>query len=125
MQTDEFKQLVHDFSEAHRQLTAGNASLKDLRTRTKEMQAAILAHMQEHGVDELALTDARLVRKRAKKTEPLKKEHIHGELKKLVGDISADDAIASMNNRRLTEMQETLAVVKVGKSEQASTHASP
>lgn len=117
MQTEQFRQLVRDFSDAHRQQAAAAAALKGMRTRTKEMQAAILAHMQAHDVDELALADARLVRRRTKKTEPLKKEHIQGELRKLVGDVGADEALNSMNNRRLTEMQETLALVKASAGE--------
>lgn len=116
MQADNFKALVRDFSDAHRQQSALTGSLKELRKRTREMQAAILSYMQANDVDELAMADARLVRKRTKKTEPLKKEHIQGELKKLVGETAADDALASMNNRRLTEMQETLAVVKAARA---------
>lgn len=113
MTPDEFKDLVHDFSAAREQLAAGAAALKELRGRTREMQGAILEHMQANGIDECEWAGGRLVRKTQKKTEGLKKEHIQGELRKLVADDAAiADAVHSMYNRRLTDVQETLAVVK-------------
>lgn len=113
MQPDEFKTLVHDYSAALEQQLAAAAELKTLRARVRDMQGAILQHMQDNSIDECEWTGGRLVRKKQKKTEGLKKEHIQGELRKLVADDAAvAEAVDSMYNRRLTDVQETLAVLK-------------
>lgn len=115
MQPDEFKTLVRDYSAALEQQLAAAAELKTLRARVREMQGAILQHMQDNSIDECEWTGGRLVRKKQKKTEGLKKEHIQGELRKLVADDAAvAEAVDSMYNRRLTDVQETLAVLKSG-----------
>lgn len=115
MESGNFKKLVADFTAAHAQLSETTASAREQRKRTQEMQAAILAYMQEHGIDECSLPDARLVRKTTKKTEGLKKEHIEGELKRIMGGsggAAVEEAVTNMYNRRMTDVQETLAVVK-------------
>lgn len=122
MESGDFKKLVADFTAAHAQLSQTTASARELRKRTQEMQASILAYMQEHGIDECSLPDARLVRKTTKKTEGLKKEHIQGELKKILGGGGdVEEAVANMYNRRMTDVQETLAVVKTQAAPQATT----
>lgn len=112
MADDNFRALVSEFSAALAQAREAAASLREMRKRTKEMQAAILEYMQAHGIDECALPDARLVRKSAKKTEGLKKEHIEGELKRVLDATVVEEAVAGMYNRRMTEAFETLAVVR-------------
>lgn len=113
MDSDAFKSLVVDFSAAHAALKQHAAALREQRKRIKEMQAAILQHMQSNGIDECAWEGGRLVRKRAKKTEGLKKEHIEGELKKLqMSEDQVSEAVSNMYNRRLTDVHETLAVVE-------------
>lgn len=115
MQPDEFKALVHEYSAALEQQLAATAALKDVRARVRDMQGAILQHMQDNGIDECEWTGGRLVRKKQKKTEGLKKEHIQGELRKLVADdATVAEAVDGMYNRRLTDVQETLAVLKRG-----------
>lgn len=113
MQSEDFKTLVTDFSAAHEQQAAATATLKELRKRTREMQGNILEYMRAHDIDECEWTGGRLVRKRTKKTEGLKKEHIEGELRKLVADgAGVEQAVTAMYNRRLTDVHETLAIVK-------------
>lgn len=114
---DAFRQLVSEFAEAHARTAAAAKALRDQRKRTKEMQAAILAYMQAHGIDECALGDSRLVRKHTKKTEGLKREHIEGELRRVLQPSALDEAVANMYNRRLTDVQETLAVVAASPKE--------
>jgi hypothetical protein len=122
MEPADFKTLVADFAVVHSQLGHVMGQARDLRKTCKEMQVRILAYMQEHNIDECALADSRLVRKHTKKTEGLKKEHIEGELKKLVGVNGVDQAVSNMYNRRMTDVQETLAVVKAHEAEPAHSH---
>ena len=113
MEKEDFKAMVVEYSRAHEQLTAASAAAKELRKRTLAMQESILGHMQAHAIDECAWAGGRLVRKRTKKTEGLKKEHIEGELKKLVGDgPAAGEAVTNMYNRRATDFKETLSLLK-------------
>lgn len=111
--SDDFRAMVVEFGAAHDRQAELAAALKEGRARTRELQEAILGYMQAHDIDECEWSGGRLLRKRTKRTEGLKKEHIQGELRKLVGDdASVESAMAAMYNRRLTEMQETLAVVR-------------
>lgn len=117
MDAAQFKAMVSDFAALHRKLSEAGAIARELRKKAKELQGDILAYMQEHDIDECALPDSRLVRKRTKRTEGLKKEHIEGELKRIMGGTGVEEAVTNMYNRRLTDMQETLAVVKHGQDE--------
>lgn len=117
MESEQFRALVAEFSRAHAAQSAAAATLREMRKRTREMQGAILQHMQDHGIDECAWTGGRLVRKTARKTEGLKKEHIEGELRKRMDERAVEEAVTSMYNRRMTDVQETLAVVKGGRED--------
>lgn len=124
MDAAQFKALVSDYAALHRRLAEAGTLTRELRTRSKEMQANILEYMQEHDIDECALPNSRLVRKRTKRTEGLKKEHIEGELKQILGESGGEGverAVANMYNRRLTDIQETLAVLKQDHSEEQTT----
>lgn len=113
MQPDEFQSLVAEYSAALEEQLAAAAELKTLRGRVRDMQGTILQHMQDNGIEECESASGKLVRKKQKKTEGLKKEHIQGELRRLVADDAAvAEAVDSMYNRRLTDVQETLAVRK-------------
>lgn len=107
-----FEQMVVEYSEAQ-------ASLTTLRKRASELRTEVLSYMRSHDIDECSMPGgARLVRKRTTKTEGLKKEHIAGELRKLVGSEAAtDEMVNSMYARRATGESETLALVR------GSTHA--
>lgn len=111
MGPEEFQALVVDYSTARARLAEVNATAKDLRRTVKESEAAILAYMQDNNQAECDFDGGRLVRKQAKKTEGLKKEHIEGELRKVLPE-GVEQALTNMYNRRLTDVTETLAVVK-------------
>lgn len=112
-----FHELVAEFSRAHEAQSAAAATLKEMRKRTREMQEGILRHMQDHGIDQCEWAGGRLVRKQTRKTEGLKKEHIEGELRRRLDESAVEEAVAGMYNRRMTDVQETLAVVKGGKGD--------
>ena len=102
-----FDAMVLEYSEAQ-------ASLTTLRKRAAELRTEVLSYMRSHDIDECGMPGgARLVRKRTKKTEGLKKEHIAGELRKLVGSEAAtDEVVSNMYARRATGESETLALVR-------------
>lgn len=104
---NEFRDAVLSFYEA--QQTA-----KALRTRLAELKGRLLDFMKSHDIDECQLPDStKLVRKRSKKTEPLKKDHISSEIRKLVPTAAAaDEVLNNMLSRRATEDTETLSLVK-------------
>ena len=102
-----FDQMVIEYSAAHTSLTA-------LRKRATELRTEVLAYMRDNDIDECGMPcGARLVRKRTKKTEGLKKEHIAGEIRKLVGsDAATDETVNNIYARRVTGESETLALVR-------------
>jgi len=102
-----FKDIVMEYSDVLNEQ-------KRMRKRASELKAEVLGYMREHIIDEVSLRDgSKLVRKRTKKTEGLKKEHIAGELRKIVGsDVAADEAVENMLARRAIGESETLALVK-------------
>lgn len=108
---DAFKQVVLEFSETQ-------ASMGVMRKRASELKGEVLAYMRTHNIDECDLRDgSKLVRKKTKKTEALKKEHIAGELRKHLGsDAAADEAVHNMMARRATGEGETLTLVKMNTS---------
>lgn len=110
---DTFPAAVTQFSEAHARLAEAAAALREHRKRTKALGDDILAYMQAHGIDECDAPAVRLVRKQTTRTEALKREHIQGELQRVLPD-GAEQAVTNMYNRRLTDTQETLAVLKRG-----------
>jgi hypothetical protein len=96
------------------EFAAAQGALVILRKRVTELRTEVLEKMREGGVDECGLPDGTvLVRKRTKTTEGLKKEHIAGELLKIVGsEAAADEMVANMYNRRVTGESEKLALLR-------------
>lgn len=117
---DSLPELVAAYVEAHDKQKALAAEAREHRKRTKELHDRIVEVMEAEGLDECGLSSgARIVKKETRRTEGLKKEHIQGELKKLVGsDVGVEEAVANMYNRRLTDVLATLSVVKPGLPEQ-------
>lgn len=118
MDSEAFKSLVVKYSGIHEELKALAGTMRDVRKQANDMKGRILEHMQAHAIDECAWSGGRIVRKSTKKTEGLKKEHIAGELKRLMGDTGVDEAVSNMYNRRITDMQETLAILKTSTSQE-------
>jgi hypothetical protein len=110
-----FQQLVSEYSALSAKLRELSAASKEVRVRLKDMQGPILQHMADHDIATVPLEDGTsIVRKQVRKTEGLKKEHIQGELRKVMGGEggAVDETVANMFNRRATEVHETLAVVR-------------
>jgi hypothetical protein len=110
MDPEQFQALVLEYGAVHSRAKALAATAKELRTRKKELEDAILEYMQDHDLAECAWDHGRLVRKQKEHKESLKKEHIVGELSKLVSVEAIEDAIANMHNRRVTDVKDVLAV---------------
>ena len=110
-----FDQMVMEYSTAHTTLAA-------LRKRATELRTDVLTYMRDNGIDECGMPGGtRLVRKRTKKTEGLKKEHIAGDIRNLVGsDAATDETVNNIYARRVTGESETLALVR---GESAPRHA--
>lgn len=109
-----FEQIVLEYSDAQ-------AALTTLRKRASELRTEVLAYMRSHDIDECGMPcGSLLVRKRAMRTEGLKKEHIAGELRKIVSSEAAtDEVVNNMYARRATGETETLALVRQAKSPHA------
>ncbi len=100
---DVFKEAVKEYIAVHDQLIETGRQLKEVRKKKTELAEVILEFMKANDIDECALHDGKLVRKESKRVEGVKKEHILGELKKIVSETKADELIANiMSNRSIT-----------------------
>lgn len=100
------------FETLGREYHAAVRRAKEQRKIQRDMKAALMAYMQVNCIETYDLGDcAKLLRKQAKRTEGLKREHIEGELRaRLPGGV--EDAVANMYNRRVTDVQDVLVVMQ-------------
>ena len=112
MDSDSFKSSVKQFIELHDKLKESSKALTDLRKRKEDLGQQILQCMRENNIDECALADGKLIRKQSKRTEPLKKEHIEGELKTVLEPPQVNAAIEKMFGHRQTELKDVLQRTK-------------
>lgn len=104
---EQFKAMVLEYSDCVK-------GMKQTRKRMAELKEDIMSYMKTHDHDVVDLPDGtKLVRKTAKTTEGLKKEHISSEVRKLVqSDAATDEVLNNMLGRREVGEKETLALVK-------------
>lgn len=105
----EFAALVSEFATLQ-------AQQRDARARIKDMHAAILAYMKARDMNEYEHGDCKVVRKQTRRTEGLKKEHIEKELREVLPSDGADQALANITARRLSDIQETLKVIPAARA---------
>lgn len=108
----QFRETVRTYVAIHDELLNSAKQLRDLRKKKGELGEAIIAYMKSNGIDELQMADGKLVRKQAKRTEGVKKEHILGELKKILDAEQAETAINNILLQRSTELKDSLRRTK-------------
>ena len=104
----DFKAAVKAYIDMHDQLTAAAKQLTGIRKKKAELADVIVQYMKKNDIDECALQDGKLIRKQAKRLEPLKKEHIMDELRKAVGEPRAEDILVSIFSNRTVAEKDTL-----------------
>lgn len=97
---DDFKAAVKAYIDMHDQLAQAGKELRDIRKKKNELADVIVQYMRKNDIDECALSDGKLIRKTAKRLEPLKKEHILSQLSKVVGEPQAEDLLVNIYNTR-------------------------
>lgn len=112
---NEFREAVKLYIELHDEIQKASKDLKEVRKRKDALGETILECMRKQDVEECHLPDGgRLVRKSAKKTEPLKKEHIIKELQTTMGcdEQRAQVIINNIMSQRSVDMKESLQRTK-------------
>ena len=112
---DVFKEAVKEYISVHDQLIEAGKQLKEVRKKKSELADVILEFMKANDIDECALQDGKLVRKESKRVEGVKKEHILGELKKIVSESKADELIANIMSNRVVMTKDSLTRSKTKK----------
>jgi hypothetical protein len=109
-QEDDFKSAVRAYIDLHDELTRSAKQIRELRKQRELVGETILAWMRSNSVDECQLPDGKLVRKRQKRTESLKKDYVLVELKKVLGgdEGRAAACLNSMFSMRNTVEKEVL-----------------
>lgn len=104
----EFREAVKAFIDMHDQLAEAGKRLRDIRKKKKELSEVIVEYMRQHDIDGVNVRDGKLVRKQTKRLEPLKKEHILGELTKAMGETQAEDLLVNIFSKRAVTNHDTL-----------------
>lgn len=104
----EFKDAVRAYIDMHDQLTEANKRLAEIRKKKKELAEVIVQYMKRNEIDGINVKDGKLVRKEVKRVEPLKKEHILGELSKAVGEARAENILVNIYGQRTVNSSDSL-----------------
>ena len=109
---DDFKAAVKAYIDMHDKLAQAGRELREVRKKKTELADVIVQYMKRNDIDECALQDGKLVRKQAKRLEPLKKEHILAELSKAVGEPQAENLLVNMYSQRAVSDKDVLRRTK-------------
>lgn len=109
MTEQDFKDKVKQYIAIADQLAALGKDIREIRKRQGELREEIIKFMKVNDIVECQLQDGKLVRKQCKRLEPLKKEHILGELAKAVGDAQAENLLVGIFSKRGVTEKDTLS----------------
>lgn len=93
---EDFRSAVKAYITLHDEISKSSKQMRELRKQKDKIGELIIDYMRERQVDQCELSDGKLIRKKSKRTEGLKKEYILSELIKITGSEQA--AEASLNN---------------------------
>lgn len=111
----EFKEAVKLFVSMHDQVAQRAKELCHVRKQKSELAEVILEYMVRHNIDGCVLGEesTQLVRKQTKRVEPLRKEHIMGELAKVLSRREqAEDVLESIFSNRAVRTKDSLHLTK-------------
>lgn len=105
-----FRSAVKAYITLHDEISKSAKQMRELRKQKDKIGEIILEYMKERNVDQCDLSDGKLMRKKSKRTEGLKKEYILNELIKLTGNPqTAEAALNNMNSMRMIKETEILS----------------
>lgn len=107
---DDFKSAVKAYTNLHDEITASSKQLRELRKQKDKIGDVIIGYMKQKDVDQCELEDGKLIRKKSRRTEALKKDHILTELVKLTGgdQARAEASLTSIQSMRQVKETEIL-----------------
>jgi len=97
----DFKEAVQAYIELHDEIDRSSKKMRELKKQKVAIGETILAWMKAQNADECEFPDGKLIRKKSKRTEGMKKEYVLAELTKLTGnEAEATLALNNINSRR-------------------------
>ena len=100
----DFKDAVKAYVTLTDEIQKSSLKMRELRKQKDAVGETILEYMKRNAIDELQMQDGKLVRKKAKRIEALKKEHILEELKSVVDQARAEAIVSNIfSHRNVTE----------------------
>lgn len=107
---EEFRDAVKLYIELHDEIQRQSKELAEVRKRKEALGVQILESMKHRDIDACHLADGgKLVRKEAKRTESLKKEHIIKELLPALGDEGqVERVVNNIFSQRAVNIKESL-----------------
>ena len=100
----DFKDAVKAYVTLTDEIQKSSLKMRELRKQKYAVGETILEYMKRNAIDELQMQDGKLVRKKAKRIEALKKEHILEELKSVVDQARAEAIVSNIfSHRNVTE----------------------
>lgn len=109
--SEDFKEAVKQYCMLHDEISASLKQIKEIRRQRDFIGETILAFMKQQDVEACELQDGKLIRKKSKRTEGLKKEHILDQLLKMTGgnEAAAQEALNAINSLRVVKETEILS----------------
>lgn len=89
---EDFRSIVKAYIDLTDEISRYQKQIKEIRKKKDAVGEVVMQYMRDRQVDECELRDGKLIRKKSKRTEGLKKEHIMAQLLKLTG---GDESVAS------------------------------
>jgi flagellar basal body-associated protein FliL len=109
MADTDFKDAVKAYVILTDEIQKSSLKMRELRKQKDAVGETILEYMKRNAIDELQMQDGKLVRKKCKRVETLKKEHILAELKSVVDDTRAEAMVTNIFSHRSVTEKDTLS----------------
>jgi flagellar basal body-associated protein FliL len=104
MTESDFKDAVKAYVTLSDEIQKSSLKMRELRKQKDAVGETILEYMKQHAIDELQMQDGKLVRKKSKRIETLKREHIVAELKTVLDEARAEALVTNIfSHRSVTE----------------------
>lgn len=108
---DDFRSIVKAYIDLTDEIARYQKQIREIRKKKDAVGDVVMQYMRKNEVDECELRDGKLIRKKSKRTEGLKKEHILAQLMKVTGgdERAANDHLNAINSMRSIKETEILS----------------
>ena len=111
-----FKDAVRTYIELYDEIQKATKDMRALKKQKETISEQIIDFMARHKIDEFQVPDGKLMRKKSKRQESLRKEYIVGCLNTALGEEKAMALIKAMNDQRSVTESDILLRTRLGRT---------